>query len=358
MELLYFYFEELNGVKDIGVSLTNRYKFNLTMTERKVKLNITDNENCNEDFFCENKKIDIYGIIGENGVGKTSILNAIKEIFEPNNSKGFDGSFFYVSKFKGDQKFYYEDRFSTPEKHQIITYNLCEENVEHLPIIPSNNIFLYNKNEILSPLVDNFNLETHECSIYYDNFNKYFMMSFMKDEYNELDTEWIIEEIFDKYRHINEDMVTSFLILNLYYNKKDVYNYYISECSNVGLIPYSKGEYAQWNYKGNTDILDTITNIGKIDLNSFNDREYIYILCEYIYNSLIKINNNKNELDLDLITQFIIDYIILYNTERVNNGNQVCEMVNIFKEIFNESNSTSTETAIKQSNANYSLKAP
>lgn len=76
MELLYLWIKEYKGLKDIGLNLSNQYRFHYSLKENILDINYADNYI--PEFFGENVT-NFTGIIGENGTGKTSVLRYIIE---------------------------------------------------------------------------------------------------------------------------------------------------------------------------------------------------------------------------------------------------------------------------------------
>lgn len=75
MELVYCYFSELNGIEDIGINLSSRFQFTFDKDLQLVK--VKENPNYLDSFFADDNKVDVIGIVGENGSGKSSILTEI-----------------------------------------------------------------------------------------------------------------------------------------------------------------------------------------------------------------------------------------------------------------------------------------
>lgn len=76
MELLYIYIKQYKGIHNIGINLSNEFKFQFN--ENKNELLISNVEHYIPDFFGKNIT-NLTAIIGENGAGKTSVLNYIVE---------------------------------------------------------------------------------------------------------------------------------------------------------------------------------------------------------------------------------------------------------------------------------------
>ena len=76
MELIYLYIEDYKNIKNQGFNFSS--KFTCKYDEVKKTLQIDEKNNHIENFFGEN--INITAIVGENGSGKSSVLEVISKI--------------------------------------------------------------------------------------------------------------------------------------------------------------------------------------------------------------------------------------------------------------------------------------
>jgi ABC-type multidrug transport system ATPase subunit len=76
MELLFIWIKKYKGLNELGVNFSNEFKFNFNETNNSVE--IVKEQTYIPNFFGDNI-INLTGIIGENGTGKTSILGFILE---------------------------------------------------------------------------------------------------------------------------------------------------------------------------------------------------------------------------------------------------------------------------------------
>ncbi|RKS20401.1 AAA ATPase-like protein [Flavobacterium endophyticum] len=76
MEFLYIYIKQYKGINNIGINLSNEFKFRFD--EDKNELIISSAEHYIPDFFGKNIT-NLTAIIGENGAGKTTVLRYIVE---------------------------------------------------------------------------------------------------------------------------------------------------------------------------------------------------------------------------------------------------------------------------------------
>lgn len=108
MEILYIYIKKYKKLENIGFCFSNKYSISFN----ENKLEIKENENYVKNFF-SNKISNLTGIVGENGTGKTTVLNYMYEFFNNgNNHNDEDALFIYSS---DDTIFYYSK--------DVITYN-------------------------------------------------------------------------------------------------------------------------------------------------------------------------------------------------------------------------------------------
>lgn len=77
MILQYIFIKEYRTLKNQGLNFSNKYLINYSVKENKIE--ISENPFYIKDFFGKTVSC-LTGIIGENGVGKTTILNYIKEV--------------------------------------------------------------------------------------------------------------------------------------------------------------------------------------------------------------------------------------------------------------------------------------
>ena len=126
MELIYLYIEDYKNIKNQGFNFSS--KFTCKYDEVKKILQIDENNNHIENFFAEN--INITAIVGENGSGKSSVLEAILKIVEDEIYENFilvyfDDGLKYISNFEFVADIEKSEDFK--EKRNIFAYI----NIEH-----------------------------------------------------------------------------------------------------------------------------------------------------------------------------------------------------------------------------------
>lgn len=85
MQLAFIWAEDFGCISKQGFNFDGNFEL-LYNSDSKV-LSIKENENYIADFFDDKEKVvDVTGIVGENGAGKTTVLNLIKDIFSQNGA--------------------------------------------------------------------------------------------------------------------------------------------------------------------------------------------------------------------------------------------------------------------------------
>lgn len=102
MEFLYIQIKEYKNLKNIGINLSNEFKFHFD--ENKNELNISKVEHYIPEFFGENIT-NLTAIIGENGAGKTTVLRYIVEYLSDGINNHKDDNSVVVLR-KNNQIFY------------------------------------------------------------------------------------------------------------------------------------------------------------------------------------------------------------------------------------------------------------
>jgi hypothetical protein len=91
MEILYIYIDEYKKIKEQNINFGGKYRFHYD--KRTKSLNVSENKQHIEGFYNKQHKIpngakicNVTSIIGENGVGKTSVLDFMMEYFVSGSS--------------------------------------------------------------------------------------------------------------------------------------------------------------------------------------------------------------------------------------------------------------------------------
>ncbi|MED2367902.1 ATP-binding cassette domain-containing protein, partial [Bacillus thuringiensis] len=83
MQLAFIWADDFGCISKQGFNFDGSFEFSYN-SDSKV-LSIKENENYIIDFFDDKEKVvDVTGIVGENGAGKTTVLNLIKDIYSQN----------------------------------------------------------------------------------------------------------------------------------------------------------------------------------------------------------------------------------------------------------------------------------
>lgn len=132
MELVYLWVEEYKNIKNQGFDFSPRY----TCKYEDGKLTIDKKEHVS--IFSEN--INVTAIVGENGSGKSSVINVLKKILDyihytgelgyTNAKQEYPYSFILVVKIDGEIQY-------------ISSFNLKNENIKKINVFGHNNYYLY-----------------------------------------------------------------------------------------------------------------------------------------------------------------------------------------------------------------------
>lgn len=88
MELLYLYLDDYKNFKKQGVCFSSQYRFNTEVVKNKLNLRIDFNPNYIPNFFDNPQIQNVTALIGQNGTGKSNILDFIKSSF-PEGAGGY-----------------------------------------------------------------------------------------------------------------------------------------------------------------------------------------------------------------------------------------------------------------------------
>lgn len=323
MELVYCYFSELNGIEDIGINLSSRFQFTFDKDLQLVK--VKENPNYLDSFFADDNKVDVIGIVGENGSGKSSILT---EIY---NQDKLDTSL-YIFHDKVDEK----DKFKV-YKGKDINFDLkktfeegqFEENVlnKGMPFLIGSSKLLfkedYNGSGSGSMGVSFTENLASICSTNDINSNLNFMLKhdfeiYLKVKKIQQDGAENYINLFNK-SIINAELLDNFLIanfINIQESKKDekIDSNILIDISNknVRISPYfdfsthikKRMKFAKFvnENEGNEDVLEstdffnnTLTTINEKYKSEFVSKILINILIDLIL--LSKLDYNKISID-------------------------------------------------------------
>ncbi|GGA65236.1 AAA family ATPase [Ornithinibacillus halotolerans] len=174
MKILYFWFNEYKKVKDFEANFGSEYLFGFEYNNHTIS--VEDNKVYIKDFFkikskeSKNPKVDISAIVGENGSGKSTILEFLSEIMNSENNENIDSE--YILIYTIDERLH----FSTNINKKIIFRNnsskyiiFCNTPINlhgHLTLIFSN---VFDAKSI--------GMHSEEEGIHYRNITTNFLMS-------------------------------------------------------------------------------------------------------------------------------------------------------------------------------------
>ncbi len=205
--------------------------FDTEVIGEEVKIQVNVNENYSETFFDAKGQVEIVGLVGENGTGKSSVL---LELFDGiNNETIFTQSYKRLVIYGNESELYYYkstdlackvdyigtvkniskvDRISNFDYVKI----LAKENLE----IPYGDILLENPALTVNHIISDYNIK--------DYFKPLITRS-MLDRFTKMpsnvqkieDNKRKINKILNSYRHINSDMFDCYTIAYLYANSEN-----------------------------------------------------------------------------------------------------------------------------------------
>lgn len=348
MRLLFIYFYENFGTFEKGsiIHLSKKYKFIFDKeksTENKFYFNKEENPNFIEDFYSEKKNIDIGVLIGENGTGKSVLLNSIRDrkneysicVYEEENG-------FYC--FSNQNKFFIENNETTKKELNYIYYTSLIDAFDN-DINDKYNISnkaLLKKHDKLS-LDNRLSLIENDDIHKYINFSKNSKLDYVKIQKLKLyPSKTYFDEVKDKLTNKYSEVLldTFFNIIN---NKKDenilkfilgklekdeiekIYSYLLDNNDRLYMLLLSNENLLNKQYKG------TLESLKKSKFNNLLINEIIkkvnfdlekYII-EFFENRISKVElidiyfeNNPNyflihkfeELLNEVFSQLNIDY--------------------------------------------------
>lgn len=246
MELVYLWVEDYKNIKNQGFNFSPRFRCEYDKDTQK--LDIVDKEETGEfypkNFFGNN--INVTAIVGENGSGKSSIVEFLAEIFriEYNKNRNLivdnEHTFNFYLLFKIKDKTYEIKRISNRDKHSfeedeqvenILDYHIYsndKQNIENQIILDNSTIakmIVYSHNENQDFKLSSFMYLPNEITIKLCNFNDKFEKLISNNELyptsiNESDTVYLqnmSNEINIQYQYFSslKDKYHQFLIIKL-----------------------------------------------------------------------------------------------------------------------------------------------
>ncbi|MGP2656708.1 AAA family ATPase [Malaciobacter sp. WC5094] len=278
MELVYLWVEEYKNIKRQGFNFSSR--FNCEYDEEEKELKIIDKEEIGKaypkNFFGEN--INITAIVGENGSGKSSILEILAEIFriEFNKNKNlivddthtFD--FFLIFKIKDKtyeiKSMYGHDTntFNDDNKiENILDYYIHsnDKNIEKQILFDNTSIaqmlvydYSQNKNFKLSSfmyLPTKIEIRLCDFEVKFEklisNDKLYPMYKNESDDIYIRNTSKVQQTQIESFENINNDKYFQFLILKLLENSEETHDFYLTKEKIQEKLKSQNIEYASEN---------------------------------------------------------------------------------------------------------------
>lgn len=105
MKLIYIYLEEFRNFKKQGFSFSSEYNITFKEDNEQLIFRIDKNPNHIEDFFDDEPIVEVTAVIGENGAGKSNILDFIRFAF-PSGLIGFKEKALVIYKHENEVCYY------------------------------------------------------------------------------------------------------------------------------------------------------------------------------------------------------------------------------------------------------------
>ncbi len=303
MKLAFCYFENLENLgKDVEVTLNSKYKYTTNKDGDYLIIELEENTDYISKFFYsdninENCQLDIVGIIGENGVGKTTILNAINSVdfFE---DKGY--LFIYIKEYEND------------ENDELFVVNNLYSELIFEPDVKNSEPDIYSIGEHRVAYFIDESKTGREVNIFIDFLERYSYGLSEKIEKQEAFRK--INDLFLDFKHINELIYDNYLILfaRMNTNSFELIDYRKARIVNneeIYIKPFTLAEINQGDFKNNK----RIENI-EDDISDLREREVIYVLVGLVKEQL---KDTRCEVSIDILGQIIVDYIRIKNIKSI-----------------------------------------
>lgn len=288
MQIVYYYIEELNDIKQQNINFGDKYSFNYDPITKE--LTAEENELYIENFYGDN--INITAIIGENGSGKTSL---IKNLINLNDLLITEQRFISIMKDREQ----YILHFSNLEVNNKTGIKIDENNIE---IKYSFDNVLKNTNAY-TPIYNSCDV------IFYSNVFNNFQNTSLSDRIHNISTEQILSNFkYAKNSDFDYNLQFNYLIkeyLNIikFLNKNSILNNIISIPEkiifNFEIINFIYGKYP---YNENIHHFRTLIDNTNIE-NSTKSKIYVlvYLLFYFTEHSIENYQNNniENRIKID-----------------------------------------------------------
>lgn len=337
MELVYIWVEKYNLIERQSINFGSEYMF----TYEEEKLSSRINNNYVQNFFSiknpqakNNKIINITGIVGENGVGKTTLLNLIIEILERkyemiaselfNEINQLDIRYFAIIK-NSDEYFLYNP-FNIPVK------------IDTELIINKQNLkkTILNNRIIVSTVFSGKNFETEKSTL---DLSTGFLVSNNIQQYKSKNIKWNLDLLKDQNTHpyifstvkipeeLNATLIknyfktTEFSVLDSKWN---------IEKRLVSLKNYNKTDKFKINLLLN--VFEVLFEIEKLDKSFKNENDkYNEVIENFINLLLVKIKNtNNNFTDIGSIFDVTLNQLINTQNYISDNNYNIYEEAKLF----------------------------
>jgi predicted ATP-binding protein involved in virulence len=330
MELVYLWVEKYKNIENQGFNFSPRFRCDYD--EEKNELNITDKDETGEfypkNFFGDN--INVTAIVGENGSGKSSVMEFLLELFDSESSDSFLFLYLYENKLR-----YYCYKISPSninelkingleiEKQLDLLLNTRDKEKGHENLIslyvnneytnidsrPSEQFFTESSKKSLreiNRLIIRNSLKLKDISIKVEN---YFIPTKINIKLKEIDyftsildkdREFYKNEVWDKIIELKKQLEDTTLskkielIKKIFKIKREEYNTIMDE-PFISLIKVKTKQYFKWEYK------DFVNNIPiKIKENITTGKVHILNITDIDDEILNFLHELPEEFDIEL----------------------------------------------------------
>ena len=290
MEIVYFWLEEYKNLKNISVNLGSEFIFDLDAEF----LNVRKNELYINSFFDDSKTNDkglvvknVTGIVGENGTGKSTLLEFILEFLCYKESLSFN--FLVIYKYKDN--FFYDFRFENGFK---LKFNYL---IDEFPQIKRKNINSFKKKVILFSNIFDARAAQKKIEDKYENL--------LDISTNYLNSNWKTES---NLRYLNEEFTRQIVFVKKFMDKLNLKEFVnIPDYVCIEIKPLNINKIVNVNEYNFRDVLEFFIDEGiPVLLEKIKKQTFMYSFYEnVIVSALIDLIDFIKSINNSLYQPFV-----------------------------------------------------